>query len=212
MNPSAIVLPSESSSGILPGLEELGAELLTVEERKRRGHTGAQISRDERRVELVRELLGLGVGKERIAKLAECSVSTVVLLATRMGEDVVRGKKDLAALARQAAAGQVRRIAENPDMIPAGQAAVTAGILIDKADQLEGALPTLVVEHRHSLSHADLNAMIAALPAAQPVCEGASVGQKAIGAGAEVRGLVVDAELVESPETGDSANQEGSAQ
>ena len=208
---TTLQLPSESSSGLLPGLEDIGAELLTVEDRKRRGHTGAGIQRDERRVELVRELLGLGVGKERIAKLAECSVSTVVILAGRMGEDVVRGKKDLAALARQGAAGLVRRIAENPGDVPIGQAAVTAGILIDKADQLEGSVPTLVVEHRHSLSHADLNAMIAALPA-QPVCGGESGGQKGIAGGGEVRGLVVEAELVESPESGDSARQEGGAQ
>ena len=196
-------LPSQSSTGILPGLEDLGAELLTVEDRRRRGHTGAAIERDERRCELVRELLGLGVGKERIAKLAECSVSTVVLLATRFGEDVVRGKKDLAALARQAAAGLIRKVADNPDMIPAGQSMVSAGILLDKADQLEGSVPTLVVEHRHSLSHESLNEWIAALPSAQPVCGGEGVGQKAAALVGPV--IEIEAERAESVDTVEGA-------
>ena len=177
MKPCTSLL-SQSSTGTLPGLEDLGLELLTAEDRRQRGHTGAGLERDEARLAVALELLGMGIGKERIAQLVGCSVSTVVRIASSHGEDVVRSKKDMAGIARAGAARLFRRIAEHADEIPLGQAAVSAGILCDKADQLDGTAPAVVLV-APSLSHATINAWIDSLPVAQPVCTGGNVEQKA---------------------------------
>jgi hypothetical protein len=164
---------------VLPGLENIGAELLTVEERKARKHTGARLEEDEARLQLCVELLGRGVGKDTIAKVVKCSISTVVAIERRHFADVVGLKKGMAAEARAAAHQQVRRILEHPDSVPIGQAAVTAGILYDKADQLEGA-PSLTPEAAKAIGHAALNAWIDSLPRVQPVTSDDATAQKVI--------------------------------
>lgn len=169
------------SDGLLPGLDEVGHELLTIEDRRQRGHTGERFAKDEARLNVALRLLGLGIDKREIAKLCGTSTSVIVQIAHRHRLDVVGEKKELAAMCRAGAQRLVRRIVECADEIPLGQAAVSAGILIDKAGILDGDLAAAPVFVQPAITHDSLNAYLASLRSVGPVCEGASAAQKGEG-------------------------------
>lgn len=155
---------------LLPGMEDLGLELLTIEQRKTSGvHNGSSLAADERRRDVALELLALGVAKDRIARLVSCSISTLVELERRAQSDLRAVKKSIAAEARAAAHLQIRRLLERPDDVPLSQAAITAAIMLDKSLLLDGD-PNSIHEARASqpMRHEDINAWIRNLPAAAP--------------------------------------------
>lgn len=175
----------------LPGIGEGWELLLPSEERTRRCTGSTAVKLEEQRQAIMRACVNLGT--RRVAEAF--GVSREVVRALR-AEAIRSGKLDQLSeeFGRRALGAADRildRIEDEVDQLPRASLALTYGILVDKGQLLAGR-PTARVEHVASVDHADINALIESLPAAQPVVEGDARAHKAGDVVLEIGGGVAD--------------------
>lgn len=185
MLPPALLSTQLSLAGLTDGV---GEELLRLDaDRASNRCTASCLSaRTELRAAIL-HALAEGLGTRRVSQAYGVSREVVRALrrqALNSGE-LDHAKEELARDALDLARRTIDRIADEIDEMPRSSLPIVAGVMIDKAQLLSGG-PTSRVETRRGESVADVEAYLAALPAAEPVGEGGETGQKG---GAAAAGL-----------------------
>lgn len=131
----------------------------------RRKYTGAEFFlREPLKFKAVVGYLAEGRGQLWIADRVGCSHHTVRAVKEHFPKSVAIEKERLADRCDAAATLMVDKIIEEPDKVPPQAWGLVAAQLIDKALLLRGG-PSLTIEHRHTFSHGDFNALLAGAPA-----------------------------------------------
>lgn len=143
----------------------------TIAAQSRAGEfTGEQLFRRE--PAKYREIVSMtaeGMGVHRIARVLKVSGHTVRAVRSREGLEIATGKKEMAANCRQFAGLAVERLIEEVDSIDLKTLPVAFGILVEKAELLDGN-PTQIIETRNeAASLDDFEEMLEDLPAAKVI-------------------------------------------
>jgi hypothetical protein len=154
--------------------------------------------------------LAEGRGQLWIADRVQCSHHTVRAVLAHFPKSVAIEKERLADLCQTAATLMVEQIIENPDKVPAQSWGLTAAQLADKAILLRGGA-SLTIEHKHTFSHGDFNALVNAAPIRDVESEclpmGLTGGENSpMAAPAPARPLAAGAALAATPFPGDPAS------
>lgn len=163
-----------------PDMPELGQGwemLLPAAERSRRCTGSSAVLLEEKRVAIVQACVHLGT--RRVAQAFDVSREVVRALraeAIRTGEldqfKEEEGRRTFAVADRL-----LDRLEDEVDLLPRASLPIAYGILLDKGMSLTGA-PVAVFRHDVVHTVADVASYIASLPAAQPVSEQETNGQK----------------------------------
>ena len=124
-------------------------------------------------------MLGRGFGVHRVARALGIGVNTVSAIRDEAAPDVETEKLRVATKCRRGAELMLERLIDmalDPNAkIPANVAAISAGILIDKAQVLTGQATSIIRHERAEFSHEDFNDYLASLQAVEPDQPGQSL-------------------------------------
>ncbi len=121
---------------------------------------------DPERYKAVLDGLKKGEGIQAVAARNKTSATTVQRIKHDNAEELGKWKQRVSTKLGQAIEAIGNDLADNPDQIPAGQKAVTLGILVDKKAGLDGDNVTHIVHHK-GLTHSSLADRIRSLKEAK---------------------------------------------